>query len=206
MRFPARAGLCAWICTRSGNSIWPEHAAKVKAHAQPWRSIIAAVVATAAGVAAYLAGADFKDWSRPRPLHLQDSGGGVHRGVLRLRHGGRGRAGRKSQAGTDPAVGSAHAAVVRYAILLVGGATILVLGIGLMKVPIGQLLVGGAVTTILLGIAGQQSLSNIFARLVPVAVAAVDRGGLYPAQIRGPGRRDRRPGGRDRHYLRAPGH
>ena len=65
-----------------------------------------------------------------------------------------------------PAVGSAHAAVVRYAILLVGGATILVLGIGLMKVPIGQLLVGGAVTTILLGIAGQQSLSNIFAGLV----------------------------------------
>ena len=35
-----------------------------------------------------------------------------------------------------------------------------------MKVPIGQLLVGGAVTTILLGIAGQQSLSNIFAGLV----------------------------------------
>lgn len=35
-----------------------------------------------------------------------------------------------------------------------------------MKVPIGQLLVGGAVTTILLGIAGQQSLSSVFAGLV----------------------------------------
>ena len=35
-----------------------------------------------------------------------------------------------------------------------------------MKVPIGQLLVGGAVTTILLGIAAQQSLSNVFAGLV----------------------------------------
>jgi small-conductance mechanosensitive channel len=41
---------------------------------------------------------------------------------------------------------------VRYAILLVGAVTILVLGAGLMKFPIGQLLVGGAVTTILLGI------------------------------------------------------
>jgi hypothetical protein len=45
-------------------------------------------------------------------------------------------------------------------------ATVLFLGVSLMKVPIGQLLVGGAVTTILLGIAGQQSLSNIFAGLV----------------------------------------
>jgi hypothetical protein len=43
---------------------------------------------------------------------------------------------------------------------------VLCLGVSLMKVPIGQLLVGGAVTTILLGIAGQQSLANIFAGLV----------------------------------------
>ncbi len=56
--------------------------------------------------------------------------------------------------------------MVRYAILLIGGLTVLFLGVSLMKVPIGQLLVGGAVTTILLGIAGQQSLSNIFAGLV----------------------------------------
>ena len=65
-----------------------------------------------------------------------------------------------------PAVGTSHAAVVRYAILLVGGVSVLVIAISLCKVPIGQLLVGGAVTTILLGIAGQQSLANIFAGLV----------------------------------------
>ena len=65
-----------------------------------------------------------------------------------------------------PAVVRAHAAVVRYAILLVGGVTMLVIAIALCKVPIGQLLVGGAVTTILLGIAGQQSLANVFAGLV----------------------------------------
>ncbi len=66
----------------------------------------------------------------------------------------------------SPAVGTGHAAVVRYAILLIGGAATLVFAISLMKVPVGQLLVGGAVTTILLGIAGQQSLSNVFAGLV----------------------------------------
>ena len=66
----------------------------------------------------------------------------------------------------SPVVGTGHAAVVRYAILLIGGAATLVFAISLMKVPVGQLLVGGAVTTILLGIAGQQSLSNIFAGLV----------------------------------------
>ena len=56
--------------------------------------------------------------------------------------------------------------MVRYAILLIGGSATLVVALSLMKVPVGQLLVGGAVTTILLGIAGQQSLSNIFAGLV----------------------------------------
>jgi mechanosensitive ion channel-like protein len=42
----------------------------------------------------------------------------------------------------------------------------LVLTLGLFKVPISQLIVDGAVTTILIGIAAQQSLSNVFAGLV----------------------------------------
>ena len=72
----------------------------------------------------------------------------------------------KARDALSPAVGTGHAAVVRYAILLIGGSATLVVALSLMKVPVGQLLVGGAVTTILLGIAGQQSLSNIFAGLV----------------------------------------
>ena len=63
-------------------------------------------------------------------------------------------------------MGTSHAAIVRYTILLIGGATTLVLTVSLLKVPIGQLLVGGAVTTILLGIAGQQALANVFAGLM----------------------------------------
>jgi small-conductance mechanosensitive channel len=143
-----------------------QQVAKAKVHAQPWRAIIAGAVAVLAGGVASQAGTGFRDWTGHG--HYTDKivaaaciaaffiFGTV--AVVEL-------AGKARQVLT-PAVGSSHAAVVRYAILLAGGVTVFVLGIGLMKVPIAQLLVGGAVTTILLGIAGQQSLSNIFAGLV----------------------------------------
>ena len=62
--------------------------------------------------------------------------------------------------------GSAHASVVRYSMVLAGAIFTLVIALALFKVPVGQLIVGGALTTILIGIAAQQSLSNIFAGLV----------------------------------------
>ena len=62
--------------------------------------------------------------------------------------------------------GSAHAAVVRYAIVLIGAILTITITLALLKVPVGQLLVGGAFATIIITIAGQQSLSNIFAGLV----------------------------------------
>ena len=65
-----------------------------------------------------------------------------------------------------PRLGSSHAAVIRYAILLVGIVVVLVLTLQLCRVPVGQLVVGGALTSVLLGIAAQQSLSNIFAGMV----------------------------------------
>ena len=65
-----------------------------------------------------------------------------------------------------PRLGSAHAAIVRYAILLVGIIIVLVLTLQLCRVPVGQLVLGGALTSVLLGIAAQQSLSNIFAGMV----------------------------------------
>jgi len=143
-----------------------EHVAKAKAHARPWRSIIAATAAIIAGGVASEAGTDFKDWTGQG--HYIDkivAAGCIAAFFVFGAVAVVGLAGKARQVLT-PAVGSSHAAVVRYAILLVGGATIFVLGIGLMKVPIGQLLVGGAVTTILLGIAAQQSLANVFAGLV----------------------------------------
>ncbi|HEX4254812.1 MAG TPA: mechanosensitive ion channel domain-containing protein [Streptosporangiaceae bacterium] len=72
----------------------------------------------------------------------------------------------KTQNFLRPRLGSAHAAIVRYAILLVGVIITLVLTLQLCRVPVGQLVVGGALTSVLLGIAAQQSLSNIFAGMV----------------------------------------
>jgi small-conductance mechanosensitive channel len=65
-----------------------------------------------------------------------------------------------------PRLGSSHAAIIRYAILLVGIIVTLVLTLQLCRIPVGQLVVGGALTSVLLGIAAQQSLSNIFAGMV----------------------------------------
>jgi len=72
----------------------------------------------------------------------------------------------KTQAIFKPRVGSAHAAVIRYALLLVGFIVTLVITLQLFQVPVGQLVVGTALTSVLLGIAAQQSLSNIFAGMV----------------------------------------
>jgi len=73
---------------------------------------------------------------------------------------------RKAQEVLRPAVGTDHAAVVRYAILLTGGTVVLLMTLDLSGVPVGQLVLGGAVTGILVGIAGQQTLANVFAGLV----------------------------------------
>lgn len=143
-----------------------ERVAKAKAHARPWRAIIATTLAIIAWVVASTADGAFKDWTGQgnyTPKVIAAVSIGVF--FLFAASGVVGLA-RKAREVLTPAVGSSHAAVVRYAIILIGGLATLVLGIALMKVPIGQLLVGGAVTTILLGIAGQQSLSNVFAGLV----------------------------------------
>ncbi len=65
-----------------------------------------------------------------------------------------------------PRLGTSHAAVVRYAIVLVGIVIVLILTLQLCRVPVAQLVVGGALTSVLLAVAAQQSLSNIFAGMV----------------------------------------
>src|SRR5262249_53479976 len=140
--------------------------AKVKARARPWRAIIALVLAVAAGIVSSTAGRDFESWTGQGHVGSKIVAAGTAAafcllatvGILAL-------AGRARQA-LQPVTGSAHAAVVRYAIVLVGLIFTLVITLTLFKVPVGQLIVGGALTTILIGIAAQQSLSNVFAGLV----------------------------------------
>jgi small-conductance mechanosensitive channel len=66
----------------------------------------------------------------------------------------------------QPRAGTAHAAVAGYAILIVGAFTTLVITLELFAVPVGQLVLGGALTTVFVGIAAQQALGNVFAGLV----------------------------------------
>ena len=72
----------------------------------------------------------------------------------------------RARATLQPLIGQAHAGIVRYVLVLAGVFTILTITLAIGGVSPRQLLVGGAVTGVLLGIAAQQSLANLFAGLV----------------------------------------
>ncbi len=139
--------------------------AKVRRRARPWRSIIAAAAAVLVGLTSYSArhGTIRKNYS-PLTADIIAQSAAVAFCVLAV-IAVLGLA-KKAQEVLRPAVGTDHAAVVRYAILLAGGITALLLTLEFSGVPVGQLVLGGAVTGILLGIAGQQTLANVFAGLV----------------------------------------
>lgn len=140
--------------------------AKVKAKARPWRAIFALVLAVAAGIISSAAGRDFESWTGHGHAASKIVAASTAAAFCLLAAVGiLGLAGRTRQA-LQPLTGTAHAAVIRYTIVLAGFILTLVLALGLFKVPISQLIVGGALTTILIGIAAQQSLSNVFAGLV----------------------------------------
>ena len=63
-------------------------------------------------------------------------------------------------------VGPSHASVVRLLITVVGLAVAILATLGLLAVPVGHLLLGGALTGVIVGIAAQQALGNVFAGLV----------------------------------------
>ena len=74
--------------------------------------------------------------------------------------------GNKARGALQESIGSAHAAVIRFTIVLAGGLATIVITLQLLDIPITQLVVGGALTGVLVGIAAQQSLANVFAGIV----------------------------------------
>jgi len=140
--------------------------AKVKARTRPWRAIISLALAIIAAGVSWAFGHGLK--SLFEPGHLADSIAAALAAIAFLVFATTALlafAGRARQA-LQSVTGSAHADVVRYAIVLVGLIVTVVITLVLLKVPVTQLLVGGAFATIIITIAGQQSLSNIFAGLV----------------------------------------
>jgi len=60
-------------------------------------------------------------------------------------------------------IGTAYAAIVRYVMILIGLSVVILVALSMLGFGVGQLVVGGAVTGVLITIAAQQSLSNLFA-------------------------------------------
>src|SRR6516165_5904559 len=142
--------------------------ARVKRRTRPWKSIIALVLAIASAVISHLASPGHKshvlfsapDWAY-RVVWVGTS-------VLFLIFGSMATFGLARQARQllEPRVGTAYSAIVRYAVLIVGAFTTLLVTLVLFGVPVSQLVLGGALTTVFVSIAAQQALGNVFAGLV----------------------------------------
>jgi Mechanosensitive ion channel len=151
--------------------------AKVKARTRPWRYIFAIILAIVAAAVSVQARYVAKQLS---PVHGQSSSvlaplGSAGNTALSygaavafclLAGAGTLGLGNKAREVLERSIGSAHAAVVRFVILVVGAIVTVVLTLELFDIAVTQLIVGGVVTSVLLGIAAQQSLANVFAGIV----------------------------------------
>jgi small-conductance mechanosensitive channel len=141
-------------------------AASVRARARPWRAIIFTVLAVAAAFASYAFGRDLKTLFEPGHLGNSIAAALAAMAFLVFATIAVVSVASRTRETLQSVTGSAHAAVVRYVIVLIGAILAIGVTLALLKIPVGQLLVGGAFATIIITIAGQQSLSNIFAGLV----------------------------------------
>jgi small-conductance mechanosensitive channel len=139
----------------------------VKRRTRPWKAIIALLFAIAAAVISHQARQD----SPPifsATSHLADRFIWAGMTVAFLVFGS---IATYSLAGKirellQPRTGTAHSAVAGYIILIIGAFATLVITLELFAVPVGQLVLGGALTSVFVGIAAQQALGNVFAGLV----------------------------------------
>jgi small-conductance mechanosensitive channel len=139
---------------------------KVRARARPWRSILALVLAIAGAIAAEASGVG--------GLGRLHAAGQSHRLVYICGLGAffilglaasLGLAARV-QSTSRSLIGQAHAGVLRYALVLIGFFAVLTFSLAIARIDVRQLLVSGAVLGVIVGIAAQQSLANLFAGLV----------------------------------------
>jgi hypothetical protein len=139
---------------------------KVKARARPWRSILALLVAIAGAIAAEV--------SRVSGLTGLHAAGQTHRlvyvcGLSAFFVLGLAAAlglSARVQSASQALIGQAHAGVLRYSLALVGIFAVLTFTLAIARIDVKELLVSGAVLGVVLGIAAQQSLANLFAGLV----------------------------------------
>src|SRR3984885_11586372 len=140
--------------------------AMVRAKTRPWKSIIALVLAIGAAAASGWAHSDFQHFFRATAVVHQIVAAGTAVAFCVFASAATIGLSGKARSVLEPVMGTGHAAVVRYALVLIGAVTTLLVTLALFGVPIGQLLLGGALTSVFVGIAAQQALSNVFAGLV----------------------------------------
>lgn len=139
---------------------------KVRVRARPWRSIVALLVAIGGAIAA--------EATRVNGLSGLHSASQTYRLIYVCGLGAFFIVGlaasiglsAKAQSTSQALIGQAHAGVLRYALALVGVFTILTFSLAIARIDVRELLVSGAVLGVILGIAAQQSLANLFAGLV----------------------------------------
>ena len=140
--------------------------AKVKAKTRPWKSIIALVLAIGAAAASSWAHNSFHRFLSGEHVPYQILAIGLVVAFCALASAATIGLSGKASSVLEPAIGTSHAAIVRYALVLIGAVTTLLVTLALLGIPISQLLLGGALTSVFVGIAAQQSLSNVFAGMV----------------------------------------
>ena len=158
--------------------------ARVRAKARPWRSIFALVLAVAGAISAEVSGVN--GWgaafAAASSLHTHAAVSGLFTqgpseeqrlayicgAAAFLVFGMAAAVGLSGlvRSTSQPLIGQAHAGVLRYVLVLVGVFAVLTFSLAIAHIDVKQLLVSGAVAGVLLGIAAQQSLANLFAGLV----------------------------------------
>lgn len=139
--------------------------AKVKAKAQPWRAIFAAVLALAAAGTSREASALGAHLKQPTTTYALIAYGCATAFLLLASAATMGLS-TKARDMLLPKVGSAHAAMVRIMLVLIGAVITLIVTLALFHLNVGQLVLGGTLLVALLGIASQQTLANLFAGMV----------------------------------------
>jgi small-conductance mechanosensitive channel len=135
---------------------------------RPFQAIIAFVLAVAAAFAVSVAGIPVGTPTAPAHSHVSvDVGhmittcGATAFFVLALMSAF--AFARWARPALDRFIGVAYGAIVRYVMILIGVCVVTLTTLSLLGFRVTQLVVGGAVTGVLITIAAQQSLSNLFA-------------------------------------------
>ena len=140
--------------------------AKVKARTRPWASIIALALAIASAATSEWARHSFHEYFSPGDVPKQIIAAATAAAFCGFGIAATLGLSARAQQVVEYISSASHASVVRYTLLLFGGVTTLIITLVLFSVPIGQLLIGGALTTVFVGIAAQQALGNVFAGMV----------------------------------------